>query len=670
MSLAQKQKSDPDIDFNAVQSENRDASATRSPGIPDPDAALTPADTGKLFVKDDGTSYIDGANWRAILEEINDMKEYLDEDGEDSDNEGVDIDPYDDSSPVLLLGHGRPVSKEEMLMDIPPRPIADRLVSRFLKTSEPARVTIHVPTFQKEYEEFWLRPADKSFTWISLLYSIMALSISLYHRSSEPLHSSMAAPNTTWAIFRKRASQCLIQANYITPGRYKGEALFLYSITEFYRNQDTHIGMSYLLGMTIRLTMRMGYHRDPRHYPMLSALDGEMRRRLWALLVQLDTLTSFQAGVPRTIQPWQYDTELPSNLLDTDFDEISVQLPPGRPMSEGTDCSYTRSKSRIMSVFGHITDLAFSREHASYDETLEIDRRLETAHDMVPSSLKIRPMTQCIADPAEMTMRRFALEFLYQTARLVLHRRYIAETNPKFAYSRSVCLTGARDALRYYTEVWAEFMPGGQLHAERYFLNSLQNSFLLSAMILCLELSQDADRGDAARLKPQERADFLLLLESTHRIFMDSRYRSVDTQRAVNALNIMLKRVKKGGFQYSTSTARQSMAPMNDDISTKSTDAAAAFGQKYSTYIPNIGGLQPTIPSPDQTSPYNSLGVIEDMLDIPAQFDWNLYDSHISGGQMATDNNTWFSDASATAAYDFGAYPPGISPMDHQSDQQ
>lgn len=70
MSLAQKQKSDPDIDFNAVQSENRDASATRSPGIPDPDAALTPADTGKLFVKDDGTSYIDGANWRAILEEV------------------------------------------------------------------------------------------------------------------------------------------------------------------------------------------------------------------------------------------------------------------------------------------------------------------------------------------------------------------------------------------------------------------------------------------------------------------------------------------------------------------------------------------------------------------------------------------------------------------------
>ncbi|KAJ6187256.1 hypothetical protein N7519_002164 [Penicillium mononematosum] len=667
-SLAQKQRSEPDIDFNAVQPKNRDGYAAPSPGS-DRDAALVPGDTGTLVVKNEGTSYIDGANWRAILEEISDVKEYLDEDGEDSDDEGVEVDPYDDSSPVLLLGHGRPVSKEEMLMDIPPRSVADRLVSRFLKTSEPARVSIHVPTYQKEYEEFWLRPADKSFTWISLLYSIMALSLSLYDRGSEPLPSSMADPIKSWAIFRKRSSQCLIQANYITPGRYKGEALFLYSLTEFYRTQDSQIGMSYLLGMTIRLTMRMGYHRDPRHYPMLSAMDGEMRRRLWALLVQLDTLVSFQVGVPRTIQPWQYDTELPSNLLDTDFDETSVQLPPERPSNEGTDCTYTRAKSHIMSVFGQITDLAFSREHSSYDEIMEIDRRLETSHDMLPSCLKIRPMTQCIADPAELTVRRFALELLYQTARLVLHRRYIAETNTKFAYSRSVCLAAARKALQHHKEIWTEFMPGGQLHAERYFLKSLHNSFLLSAMILCLEMSQDADRGDAARLGPQERAEFLFLLESTHRIFMESSRQSVDTQRAVNALNIMLKRVKKGDFQYSSSTTGKSTAPRDNDIPTRST-GAPTFNQQYPAYTSNSGEFQSAIPNVGQTASYDSLGVIEGMLDIPAQLDWNLYDSHISGVQMATNNNIWYSHGPATPAYDFSAYPPGVSPMDHQSFQQ
>lgn len=67
------------------------------------------------------------------------MKEYLDENQEDSEDDGVEVDTIDRSSPILLLGNSRPVSKEEVLADIPPRSITDRLISRFLKTSEPAR---------------------------------------------------------------------------------------------------------------------------------------------------------------------------------------------------------------------------------------------------------------------------------------------------------------------------------------------------------------------------------------------------------------------------------------------------------------------------------------------------------------------------------------------------
>lgn len=70
MSLAQKQKSGPGIDFNAVESEKRDAYATPSPGSSDRDGALALIDTGTLVVKNEGTSYIDSAHWRAILEEV------------------------------------------------------------------------------------------------------------------------------------------------------------------------------------------------------------------------------------------------------------------------------------------------------------------------------------------------------------------------------------------------------------------------------------------------------------------------------------------------------------------------------------------------------------------------------------------------------------------------
>lgn len=66
------------------------------------------------------------------------MREYLDEQEDNSDDDGAEADPYDNSSPVLLLGLTRTVTKQEMLADIPARSIADRLVSRFLKTSEPS----------------------------------------------------------------------------------------------------------------------------------------------------------------------------------------------------------------------------------------------------------------------------------------------------------------------------------------------------------------------------------------------------------------------------------------------------------------------------------------------------------------------------------------------------
>lgn len=44
----------------------------------------------------------------------------------------------DSSRPSLLFGLGKPPSKEELLADIPPRPVADRLIARFLNSGDPS----------------------------------------------------------------------------------------------------------------------------------------------------------------------------------------------------------------------------------------------------------------------------------------------------------------------------------------------------------------------------------------------------------------------------------------------------------------------------------------------------------------------------------------------------
>ena len=102
-------------------------------------AGIQPVDpSGKLVVKDAGTRYIDGAHWRAILEEINEMKEYLQQNDEMLEEGSGDEDLFTASSPALLVGINRPSRMDELLADIPPRPVADRLISRFLNTTEPS----------------------------------------------------------------------------------------------------------------------------------------------------------------------------------------------------------------------------------------------------------------------------------------------------------------------------------------------------------------------------------------------------------------------------------------------------------------------------------------------------------------------------------------------------
>ncbi|KAJ5579686.1 uncharacterized protein N7459_005671 [Penicillium hispanicum] len=661
MSLAQKQKpNDQEPNFNAPPQEGLVGYDT-PPSANDRENKPSPHDTGTLIVKDTGTSYIDGSNWRAILEEINGVREYIDEQEENEEEEGAEDDLDQESTPVLLLGMGKPVTKEELLVDIPPRSIADRLVSRFLKTSEPSLVVVHVPTFRKEYDKFWKDPTSASFNWVAFLYAIMTLAVSLCHRSEEPLPLSAVDPISLWNTFRKRAAQSLVQANYITPGRYKGEALFLYALSEFYRSQDAQAGVSYLLGINIRLAMRMGYHRDPSHFPNLSPYDCEMRRRLWTMLCQLDSLVSFQVGLPRTIHSNYSDTNMPANLLDTDFDEDTVQMPPARPDEERTACSYTRAKVRIMNIFGQTTDLAYSRADVPYEEIMDIDRELEEAHNLIPSFLKVRPMSHTIADPTELILRRYTLELVYQKTRIVLHRRYMAESSSQFSYSRSVCLSAARETLRYHAEIYNESLPGGQIYAERFFLNSLQNTdFMLSSMILCLELSQENERGYAALLKPQEKEDILRLLETTHRIFKDARRRSVDTQRAFVALNIMLKRVKGSSFESVTSTRTDEPAMHIDDKMAFQARPVSMDQQPYPVFTTATAEMPPTMYNPTESTPYPGLGVIEDMLNTPAQLNWRLYDSRVFGFETPVQDSLWYSGASSSSTgMDFTPYTSG-----------
>lgn len=50
-------------------------------------------------------------------------------------------------------------TKQELLGFLPPKEEVDRLLVKWFTASEPLKLILHVPTFQREYQAFW-RDAD------------------------------------------------------------------------------------------------------------------------------------------------------------------------------------------------------------------------------------------------------------------------------------------------------------------------------------------------------------------------------------------------------------------------------------------------------------------------------------------------------------------------------
>ncbi|KAN0078604.1 Fungal specific transcription factor domain containing protein [Elaphomyces granulatus] len=607
---------------------------------------------GKIFVEDVGTSYVDAAHWRAILEDIKEVKEYFQDDK--LDEESVSDDEMEESSgPTLLIGMGKACSKDELLADIPSRAVLDRVISRYFNSSDPSLVIFHSLTFQKEYAQFWANPSAVSLPWLGLLYGCMAMAASIYSRSGDSLPSPLGNSLDVMNLYRKRSAQCLAQSDYTKPGRYKVEALMIYIASEFIRGGDAPVGSAFLLGITCKLAMRMGYHRDSKHYPSISVLEGEIRRRVWALVTQLDALTSFQVGIPRSIQSWQYDTELPHNLLDEDFDERTLTLPSPRPQTERTPVSFTICKGRLMSIFGNISDLAYSRKPGPYDEVLELDKRLQEAHDLMPSFLKMPPMNACLTDTPDLIMRRYILEFLFQKARCVLHRKYLAETRSelRYTYSRWTCINAAKEILRHQTDLFLEMQPGGRLNREKWFSSSLQNhDFVLAAMIICLELSRNSDpsaqskeSGNGFAVVFEGRESLARSLEVSCQIWRAKLKHSAEARKAFDAVTIMLRKVE-GQLSRPTNVDATAMVESRNALNSADTLRSEAPCATTTTVLPRrtMGMTQDEVLSDAlDIPPCTSLEFIEGMIDEPSNIDWHLWDGQMQDFALQNTNQFW-----------------------------
>lgn len=549
----------------------------------DVDAAATPF--GQMKISKDEISYVGDSHWGAILNSISDLKRDLNDDVEDEEESPESNSPEStftswSSAPLggvqpqgtnglgFMLGSAEHFTKDQLIAGVPEKKVADRLLSLWFNSPDPFKPLIHAPTFQDEYRRFWRSPRETPAMWLGLLFSIMSLAASFGLRDVDS--SSPQAQQVLQDVnkYHKLAASAALLGDFTKPKQYTIECLILYAAG--LRSNNAFVNVWLMIGLLIRLALRMGYHRDPSHYPAISVFHGEMRRRVWAIISMIDVLISFQLGLPSMVKTIHSDTQPPRNLLDRDFNVSTKVLPPSRGIDELTPSSYTRAKLRITRIFADASEMSHATIEPSREEVMRLDRQLEEAKAAIPPLLKMPGIHELVTDPAEQLMCRFNLDLLYLKTKTVLHRRYMLtplsqltaeEQRQGIGYSRLACVDSAKRVLEHHHTIYMASQSGGQLESVKWYMGSIStHDFLLAAMIVCLELSNQMNL--TGLYKCPQRPSLMDALEKSQKIWSDASGRKRkqvqfvgkdekakgehmfdETEKASRAMAVMLEKV-------------------------------------------------------------------------------------------------------------------------------
>ncbi|WYZ45786.1 hypothetical protein EsH8_IX_000011 [Colletotrichum jinshuiense] len=488
-----------------------------------------------------GNDYKDGSHWTSVLNRAT-----------SSSGQHVELDDAqmgDAQLPmyqtVLLFDCGRQASEKELIAGLPSRKTCDELVSSYFQLLDHC-CFIHAKEFLKHYYKFWESPEAAPASWLSLLYSTMC--IAALFKSPCPHDCvcgdiSHACGQEMLLGYREKTVQCLIRAQYGRGGPFIMETLLHYFTIENYLRRDSNTGLWLLLGSIVQIAIRMGYHRDPRHFKSLSPYDGEMRRRLWTHIYIFDVVLATQLGLPTIIKESICDTLPPRNISDEDYDSTARSLPPPRPDEEITQSSVTIAKFWLAKALAEVSDALSSLRPYSLVDAMRIDDGLNHSFKRLPNSLKYRPLSESILDSRITVFQRINVKLTYLRGRILLHWKFVAMSKETDQYeaSRNIVVDSAVESLELQHLTVEELRPYCQLAPMNLYDSAIVNhTHLLATSVLCFYIRYFRNTIESDRLKK-----ITTLLRGTQAIWHRSSNFSVEARRAADALSALLERLEE-----------------------------------------------------------------------------------------------------------------------------
>ncbi|CAM1510148.1 Fc.00g004830.m01.CDS01 [Cosmosporella sp. VM-42] len=393
---------------------------------------------------DASARYLSGEFWGNLCEEVEGIKQALDQPSDDDDDE------EDGDSPESLEAtrttpsmapsgflFGNPDYQERDQLLHPPRDIMIRLWGVYTRNVDPLMKFLHRPTVSKQLQYFTESPSKHP-----LSPPANALFFAIYFSAITCLRPDACkkqfgeSQEVLASRYRLGVERALAAADYLNTNSLEIlQALTLY--TAMIRCYSHNRNSWALTSLLIRLAQAQGLHRDGDGHRFTPYI-AEMRRRVWYFIIVLDIRGCEDRGTDAILSSAAYNTIQPTPIDDEDFSpESTGPLIPKTMPADNVICMCTAMCSGIFGYMSHPhTNASGEAEHFIYteDELIKQIRLLEDTfiHTAVPSHLP----SLYASEIARVVILKLWLNIQYPfTTRSVMRPRVNRETMLRTAVS-------------------------------------------------------------------------------------------------------------------------------------------------------------------------------------------------------------------------------------------
>ena len=360
---------------------------------------------------------------------------------------------------------------------LPNREEADALVAVYLDQFEQIHRIVHIPTFRKDYEDFWNHDSKHRYAaFTALVLSMMAVA-SCVHTHETLKFIGMMSNARHWAerwisacdewMSRQSQKHRRLIHFQIACLLYLGKRVNTIKKKRFWTSS----------GALIQDGISVGLHREPSHMgPKITPYNQEMRRRIWTTVQEFDMQASFDHGLPTLLSQLHYDTNPPSNLDDEDFNEDTTSLPSSKPAKEYTFCSFQNLARQSLPLRLELSRLLTGPlSDIDYEQVIRYTNDLTHEIDALPS------WDMNLDGGLERKNPLIAYTLLHVQLRqyiIPLHQPYLKlrKQNSKYQYSEIIYYNAARDIVLLHDKLYEQGIRS---------LNFLREDALTTAINLC-----------------------------------------------------------------------------------------------------------------------------------------------------------------------------------------